>query len=228
MRRWISCVRPPIVPRAARAGCGSGRRGAACEYSAVTQPRPLPRSKPGSRSSTLTAQSTRSRPRVSEDRALGEGEVPGLDGERGRSWSGARPSVRRPVAAEWLVVMWLPILRQPDARPRDSVEGVAQEDGGAPAADPMAGAISAVSTAGGDAGGIGAVDAGLVRAVLVVAEVVTAGGRELQGGGQRGGHAHPGARSGSGSSAGCRSLAPGPAAARRLMPPSKRLASSSV
>ena len=62
IRRWISCVRPPIEPRAASRWLRSVPARGSMLYSAVTQPRPLPRIQPGTRSSMVAAQMTRVSP----------------------------------------------------------------------------------------------------------------------------------------------------------------------
>ena len=62
MSRWISCVRPPIDPRAASRWLRSVPARGSMLYSAVTQPRPLPRIQPGTRSSMVAAQMTRVSP----------------------------------------------------------------------------------------------------------------------------------------------------------------------
>ena len=56
MRRWISWVRPfgPLVSRRMRSGDDPG----SIEYSAVTQPLPLPRIHRGTSSSSIAVQST--------------------------------------------------------------------------------------------------------------------------------------------------------------------------
>ena len=58
MSRWISCVRPETRPRMdsrdVRVSVELGSR----EYSAVSQPSPLPFRKPGTRSSIVAAQIT--------------------------------------------------------------------------------------------------------------------------------------------------------------------------
>ena len=51
MRRWISCVRPDCLPLAASRDARSGVEPGSMEYSAVTQPLPLPRIQGGTRSS---------------------------------------------------------------------------------------------------------------------------------------------------------------------------------
>jgi len=62
MRRWISWVRPPIRPVCASRWLRSVPARGSMLYSAVTQPLPLPRSQPGTRSSMVTAQMTRVSP----------------------------------------------------------------------------------------------------------------------------------------------------------------------
>jgi hypothetical protein len=64
MSRWISCVRPPTLPRAAsRSERVCVERGS-MPYSAVTQPRPLLRRKGGTPSCTEAAHSTRVAPKA--------------------------------------------------------------------------------------------------------------------------------------------------------------------
>ena len=64
IRRWISSVRPPCLPLAAsrfeREFVARGNM----PYSAVIQPSPLPRRKPGTFSSTLAVQSTLVSPKL--------------------------------------------------------------------------------------------------------------------------------------------------------------------
>ena len=62
IRRSISLVRPPAPLRSRRLRLWVARGSSA--YSAVTQPRPCPRSQPGTLSSTLAAQSTRVLPQL--------------------------------------------------------------------------------------------------------------------------------------------------------------------
>ena len=64
MSRWISCVRPPCLPRAASRSLRVWVARGSMPYSAVTQPEPLLRRNAGTRASTLAAQSTRVRPQV--------------------------------------------------------------------------------------------------------------------------------------------------------------------
>ena len=56
--RWISCVRPPILPRADSRSLRSLVARGSIEYSAVTQPVPLPRRWGGTRSAMVAAHST--------------------------------------------------------------------------------------------------------------------------------------------------------------------------
>ena len=58
INRWISCVRPPWRPRTASRSLRVFVARGSMPYSAVTQPELLPRSQPGTRGSTLAAQST--------------------------------------------------------------------------------------------------------------------------------------------------------------------------
>src|SRR5947209_114045 len=62
IRRWISCVRPPIRPVLASRWPRSWVARGSIEYSAVTQPWPEPRRCGGTRSSTLAVTHTRVRP----------------------------------------------------------------------------------------------------------------------------------------------------------------------
>ena len=58
MSRWISCVRPLCLPRAASRACRVWVARGSMPYSAVTQPWPLPRRNGGTPSSTLAVHST--------------------------------------------------------------------------------------------------------------------------------------------------------------------------
>ena len=58
IRRWISCVRPLCLPRAASRSLRACVARGNMPYSAVTQPWPLPRRKDGTDSSTLAVHST--------------------------------------------------------------------------------------------------------------------------------------------------------------------------
>ena len=62
MRRWISWVRPDCLPLAASRLARSAVDPGSIEYSAVTQPLPLPRIHGGTRSSTEAVHRTRVRP----------------------------------------------------------------------------------------------------------------------------------------------------------------------
>ena len=62
--RWISCVRPDCLPRAASRSLRVWVARGNMPYSAVTQPCPLPRRKGGTLSSTLAVHSTRVSPKL--------------------------------------------------------------------------------------------------------------------------------------------------------------------
>ena len=64
MSRWISWVRPDCLPFAASREARSGVEPGSIEYSAVTQPLPLPRIQGGTRSSTDAVHSTLVPPKV--------------------------------------------------------------------------------------------------------------------------------------------------------------------
>ena len=82
MRRWISCVRPPILPVAAsRVERVVVARGS-MPYSAVTQPLPVPFRKLGTRSSTLAAQMTFGLPDLDQDGPFGVEQVVGREVRR--------------------------------------------------------------------------------------------------------------------------------------------------
>ncbi len=59
IRRWISCVRPPILPRALSRGVRVSVERGIMANSPVTQPRPLLRIQLGTDSSTEAVQMTR-------------------------------------------------------------------------------------------------------------------------------------------------------------------------
>ncbi len=63
MSRWISCVRPPCLPRTASRGVRSAVAAGSMLYSAVSQPAPLPRRQPGTPSTDLAVHSTWVSPR---------------------------------------------------------------------------------------------------------------------------------------------------------------------
>ena len=62
--RWISTVRPLCLPLAASRSTRSGDEPGSIEYSAVTQPLPLPLIQRGTSSSIDAVHSTRVRPNV--------------------------------------------------------------------------------------------------------------------------------------------------------------------
>ena len=64
IKRWISCVRPDCLPRAASRELRVWVERGSMEYSPVTQPSPLPRNHGGMRSSTLAVHSTRVSPKL--------------------------------------------------------------------------------------------------------------------------------------------------------------------
>ncbi len=93
MRRWISCVRPPIRPLADSRSVRSAVARGSIEYSAVTQPVPLPRRCGGTRSAMVAAHSTRVSPNCTMHEPSAHFWTPSskLMGRRSR---GARPSER--------------------------------------------------------------------------------------------------------------------------------------
>src|SRR5205807_3910540 len=93
IRRWISWVRPPIRPWMASREPRSWVARGSIEYSAVTQPDPVPRRWPGTRSSTDAVTFTRVRPNSTTQDPSAWTLVPSWI-RTGRSWSGARPSCR--------------------------------------------------------------------------------------------------------------------------------------
>src|SRR5688500_566365 len=93
MSRWISWVRPDTLPRAASRSVRSVVDPGSIEYSAVTQPRPLPRSQGGIRSSTEAVQITLVRP-ISTRTDPEAKSVKSRVKLRGRRSSGPRPSAR--------------------------------------------------------------------------------------------------------------------------------------
>ena len=86
MRPW---GRLPAVSRWEREGVEEG----SMEYSAVTQPLPVPSRKGGTLSSTLAAQTTRVRPHSMSAEPAGKDWKLGVI-LTGRSWSGRRPDAR--------------------------------------------------------------------------------------------------------------------------------------
>ena len=93
IRRWISWVRPDCLPLAASRVTRSPVDPGSREYSAVTQPLPLPRIHGGTRSSTDAVHSTRVRP-IETRTEPGANTVKSRSNEATRSWSVARPSAR--------------------------------------------------------------------------------------------------------------------------------------
>ena len=88
--RWISCVRPDRLPRAASRSSRVCVARGSMPYSAVTQPWPELRMNGGTRPSTLAAQSTSVLPmRIRHDPSAWR-EKPGVS-EIGRKTSAARP-----------------------------------------------------------------------------------------------------------------------------------------
>ena len=63
IRRWISCVRPDGLPDVTSRRVRSWVARGSMEYSAVTQPLPVPRSQGGPRSSSEAVHSTRVSPK---------------------------------------------------------------------------------------------------------------------------------------------------------------------
>src|ERR1700728_3351848 len=94
MSRWISWVRPDCRPRAASRSTRSGVDPGSIEYSAVTQPFPVPRIHGGTRSSSDAVHKTLVRPMVTSTDP-GANSVKSRTKETGRSSSNARPSLRR-------------------------------------------------------------------------------------------------------------------------------------
>src|SRR6478672_11888998 len=90
IRRWISSVRPPCLPREASRSLRVLVARGSMPYSAVTQPSPLPRRKPGTRFSTLAVHSTRVSPKAtSTDPSAWRVKPRVID--TARIWSAARP-----------------------------------------------------------------------------------------------------------------------------------------
>jgi hypothetical protein len=93
MSRWISWVRPDGRPSFTSRRMRSGDEPGSIEYSAVTQPLPVPRIHLGTSSSTEAVQSTLVRPKeISTDPAAMS--VKSRSMVMGRSSSTARPSLR--------------------------------------------------------------------------------------------------------------------------------------
>ena len=92
MSRWISWVRPDGLPSLTSRRIRSGDEPGSIEYSAVTQPLPLPRIQRGTSSSTDAVHSTMVRPKRDEHRARRDMSVKSRSKVIGRSSSGWRPS----------------------------------------------------------------------------------------------------------------------------------------
>ncbi len=90
MSRWISCVRPLCLPRAASRSPRVCVARGSMPYSAVTQPSPLPRLCGGTFSSTEAVQSTRVAPNSINTEPSAWMVKPRVM-RTGRSWSAARP-----------------------------------------------------------------------------------------------------------------------------------------
>src|SRR6186997_3517650 len=93
IRRWISCVRPDCLPRAASRSLRVLVARGSMPYSAVTQPLPVLRRNGGTRSSTLAVQMTRVRPTSISTEPSAWARKPGVI-VVGRRSVGARPSLR--------------------------------------------------------------------------------------------------------------------------------------
>jgi hypothetical protein len=96
IRRWISCVRPLCLPRAASRSPRVWVARGSIPYSAVTQPSPLPRLCGGTFSSTDAVHSTRVLPNSISTEPSAWMVKPRVM-RTGRSWSGARPLGREKV-----------------------------------------------------------------------------------------------------------------------------------
>ena len=94
MRRWISWVRPPILPFSLSRGVRVRVERGSMEYSAVTQPRPELRSQAGTPGSMVALQRTRVFPRETRTEPSAVWTKPGARAS-GRSWSGVRPPGRK-------------------------------------------------------------------------------------------------------------------------------------
>ncbi len=89
IRRWISCVRPLCLPRAASRSPRVWVARGSMPYSAVTQPSPLPRLCGGTFSSTDAVQSTLRVAEGDQHRALGMAGVAARDRDRPQRVGGA-------------------------------------------------------------------------------------------------------------------------------------------
>src|SRR5579875_381057 len=91
--RWISCVRPDCRPRVASRATRSAEDPGSSEYSAVSQPRPDPRSQRGTSSSTEAVHSTFVFP-IETSTEPGANSVKSRTSSSGRQASTGRPSRR--------------------------------------------------------------------------------------------------------------------------------------
>ncbi len=98
IRRWISWVRPEGLPSFTSRRMRSGELPGSIEYSAVTQPLPLPRIQRGTSSSIDAVHSTWVPPKVTRHEP-DDIVVKSRSKLIGRSWSGWRPSGRGVVMA---------------------------------------------------------------------------------------------------------------------------------
>ncbi len=102
MRRWISWVRPDCLPFAASRSLRSDVEPGSIEYSAVTQPRPLPRNHGGTRSSTDAVHSTRVLPNSTSTEPAANSVKSRVNASARRS-SGSRPSRRIPTGSPGVI-----------------------------------------------------------------------------------------------------------------------------
>src|SRR5580658_6022143 len=93
IRRWISWVRPEGLPLFTSRGVRLVVARGSMEYSAVTQPLPLPRRNCGTESSTVAAHSTRVWPTAISAEPSAVCRYPEVI-STGRIWSGERLSIR--------------------------------------------------------------------------------------------------------------------------------------
>jgi len=92
--RWISCVRPPILPFSASRGVRVSVARGSMPYSAVTQPRPELRIQPGTPGSMVALHSTRVWPTSIRTEPSAVATKPGVR-RRGRAAWAARPLPRK-------------------------------------------------------------------------------------------------------------------------------------
>src|ERR1700675_799096 len=98
MSRWISCVRPPILPLTDSRSVRSAVARGSIEYSAVTQPVPLPRRWGGTRSTIVAAHRTSVSPTRIRHEPSAHFWTPSVNVTGRRSVS-PRPSATTPAAA---------------------------------------------------------------------------------------------------------------------------------